>query len=61
MIKRQVLKSGLLALMLTGVGSVAAAASFIPPISPESLGMAPVTTPAAMCGFSCRTGGRYIP
>jgi hypothetical protein len=60
MIKRRVLRSGLLAFMLTAVSSVGAVASFVPPISPEALGAMPAT-PAAVCGFSCRGGGRYIP
>ena len=55
-----VLRSGLIACMLTGISSVGAAASFIPPLPADVLAP-PAATPAAMCGFSCRGGGRYIP
>ena len=55
------LKLGLMALLLTGIGSVSANASFIPRLPSEVLETAQATTPVAMCGFSCRGGGRYIP
>ena len=55
-----ILRSGLIALMLAGFGQVSARASFIPPVSGQALGV-PAATPAAMCGYSCRSGGRYIP
>ena len=49
------------ALVLIGFGAVRAEASFIPPLPSEARDTALGVTPVAMCGFSCRTGGRYIP
>src|SRR5215203_2009868 len=57
----KLVKFGLVAGMLIGLGLGDAEAATTRPMSPESLGLGSPTTPAAMCGFSCRSGGRYIP
>jgi hypothetical protein len=54
------LRPAFIGLMLSGLGSFGAAASFIPPLPRDAIG-APAAIPGAMCGFSCRGGGRYIP
>jgi hypothetical protein len=36
-------------------------AAYFPPTAPELRGHGPALSPAAMCGYSCRSGGRYIP
>jgi hypothetical protein len=59
--RREFLKYGLAAGMLIGIGLSSAEAAATRPMSPEALGLRSATTPAAMCGFSCRSGGRYIP
>ncbi len=59
--RRGFLKFGLAAGMLIGIGLSGAEAAATRPMSPEVLGLGSATTPAAMCGFSCRSGGRYIP
>ena len=56
-----VLKFGMAACVLVGLGAVRAEASFIRPLPFEAHAMGSGATPIAMCGFSCRTGGRYIP
>jgi hypothetical protein len=58
---RKLVKRGLAAAMLIGLGLGSAEAAPTRPMSPEALGLGSATTPAAMCGFSCRSGGRYIP
>ena len=55
------LKLGLMALLLTGICSVSANAAFVPPLPSEVADTGLAATPVAMCGFSCRGGGRYIP
>ena len=52
---------GLGAGILIGLGLVGAEASVIRPPSPAALGVVLIATPTAMCGYSCRSGGRYIP
>src|SRR3954447_25502848 len=47
--------------LVLGLGGGSASASVAGPRSPEALGVAPSVTPVAMCGFTCRHGGRYIP
>ena len=47
--------------LLIGLGISGAHASAFGPISVESLGLDSTASPAAMCGYSCRSGGRYIP
>ena len=56
-----VLKFGMAACVLVGLGAVRAEASFIRPLPFEAHAMGSGATPIAMCGFSCRGGGRYIP
>jgi hypothetical protein len=46
---------GLATALLGGLGSISAA--FVPTRPAEALGLPLVTTPAAMCGFSCGVGG----
>ena len=58
--RKNILRYGLMGMMVC-LGGVAAHASFIPATPAEALGAGPTATPIAMCGFSCRTGGRYIP
>jgi hypothetical protein len=58
---REFVKFGLVAGMLIGLGLGDADAAPTRPMSPEALGLGSAATPAAMCGFSCRSGGRYIP
>ena len=48
-------------LLVFGLGVSGAMASAIKPIHPEALGTRLTAIPAAMCGFTCRGGGRYIP
>ena len=52
---------GLAAGLLVGLGLTDAQAAATRPISPEALGLGAAAAPAAMCGFRCRYGGRYIP
>src|SRR3954464_7522081 len=44
-----------------GLGGARASAFGAVPRPPEALGITPSVTPAAMCGYTCRRGGRYIP
>jgi hypothetical protein len=48
-------------LLVLGLGVSGAMASAIKPIHPEALGVRSTVTPAAMCGYTCSRGGRYIP
>jgi hypothetical protein len=50
-----------LGLLVTGLGVTGAAASVVKPTSVQALAIQSVITPAAMCGYTCRSGGRYIP
>jgi hypothetical protein len=50
--------AGLLAL---GLGAGAAEAGMNRLVPAEALGLDGAATPVAMCGYSCRSGGRYIP
>src|SRR3954451_9702264 len=59
--RRGLLKYGLAAAMLIGQSLTGADAAAMRPISPESLSLGPMSTPVAMCGNTCRKGGRYIP
>src|SRR4051794_16416261 len=52
---------GLAAGMLIGLSLSGAQAAATRPMSAEALGLEPASTPVAMCGYSCRRGGRYIP
>jgi len=52
---------GLAAGMLIGLSLSGAQAAATRPMSAEALGLGPASTPVAMCGYSCRRGGRYIP
>ena len=55
-------RSGLAsAALVFGLGVGSASAFVTGPRSPEAFGVAPSVTPVAMCGFTCRRGGRYIP
>lgn len=55
------LKLGLAAGVLLGLGLGGASAAAMRPVAPESLGLGAAAEPVAMCGYSCRSGGRYIP
>ena len=50
--------AGLLAL---GLGAGTAEAGMNQLVPADALGLEGAGTPIAMCGFSCRSGGRYIP
>src|SRR5215207_6342069 len=58
---RKLVKIGLATAMLIGLGLGSAEAAPMRPMSPEALRLGSAATPTAMCGFSCRSGGRYIP
>ena len=47
--------------LLLGLGLGGAEASVNKPIPPQVLGVGSAVSPAAMCGYSCRNGGFYIP
>src|SRR3954451_23707831 len=47
--------------LVLGLGGGSASAFVAGPRSPEALGITPSVTPVAMCGDTCRRGGRYIP
>ena len=47
--------------LVLGLGGGSASAFVAGPGLPEAIGVAPSVTPAAMCGYTCRHGGRYIP
>src|SRR5215218_8867380 len=59
--RKRLLQSGLATAMLMGLSLTGADAAATKPMSPESLGLGPMSTPVAMCGRTCRNGGRYIP
>ena len=50
-----------LTLILLGFGANSASAAVGAPVSSQALAGLSAATPAAMCGYSCRSGGRYIP
>ena len=52
---------GFAAGILIGLGVSGAEASPFMPSSAEAIGIGTTATPVAMCGFRCRSGGRYIP
>ena len=54
---RRAIKFGLAAGVLVSLGLSGAEAAAV---RPETLGIEGAT-PVAMCGYSCRRGGRYIP
>jgi len=47
--------------LVLGLSGGSASAFGAGPGSPEALGITPSVTPVAMCGYTCRHGGRYIP
>jgi hypothetical protein len=49
------------ALLILGLAAGGAEAFVSNPVDQEVLGAKSLLTPAAMCGYSCRSGGRYIP
>src|SRR4051812_49828901 len=51
--RRELLKYGLATAMLIGLGLTGADAAAIRPMSPEALGLGALSTPAAMCGYTC--------
>src|SRR5215207_10814678 len=59
--RKRLLQSGLATAMLMGLSLTGADAAAMRPMSPEPLGLGPMSTPVAMCGRTCRNGGRYIP
>src|SRR5215218_4525121 len=59
--RKRLLQSGLATAMLMGLSLTGADAAATKPMSPESLGLGPMSIPVAMCGRTCRNGGRYIP
>ena len=48
-------------LILLGLGTSSAGAAVGAPVPNHALAGLSPATPAAMCGYSCRSGGRYIP
>ena len=58
---KELMRYGLAAGLLIGLGLSGAEAAATRPISPEALDLGSVSTPVAMCGFRCAYGGRYIP
>jgi hypothetical protein len=59
--RKELMRYGLAAGLLIGLGLNGAEAAAPRPISPEALGLGSASTPVAMCGFRCAYGGRYIP
>jgi len=47
--------------ILVGLGLIGAAAAVTPPVSQGSFAVGAPLLPAAMCGYSCRGGGGYVP
>jgi hypothetical protein len=58
---RELVRFGLGAGMLVGLGLSGAQAAAIRPLSPKALGLGSTFAPVAMCGFRCEYGGRHIP
>ena len=50
-----------LGLMILAFGASGAAAAVAAPVPGQALAALPAAVPVAMCGYSCRSGGRYIP
>src|SRR5215217_4010836 len=59
--RKGILRCWLATGLLIGAGLSGAEAAATRPMSPEALGLEGTATPAAMCGYRCRYGGRYIP
>jgi hypothetical protein len=59
--RKELVRYGLAAGLLVGLGLSGAEAAATRPISAEALGLGSTSTPVAMCGFRCAYGGRYIP
>ena len=59
--RNTLVRFGLAAGIVLALGSAESSASALRVIPPDALWAFATATPAAMCGFSCRTGGRYIP
>jgi len=57
--RKELMRYGLAAGLLIGLGLSGAEAAAPRPISPEALGLGSASTPVAMCGFRCAYGGRY--
>jgi len=57
---RKLVKYGL-SLILLGFGASSAGAAVGTPLPSQAMAGLSAATPAAMCGYSCRSGGRYIP
>jgi hypothetical protein len=56
------LRHGLaVAALAAGLGFGSAQAAVGGPTPTETFGIGAKATPAAMCGYTCRSGGRYIP
>ena len=49
------------AALAAGLGFGAAQSAVGGPVRSETFGAGGTATPVAMCGYSCRSGGRYIP
>jgi hypothetical protein len=50
-----------MAALVAGLGLGGAQAAVGGPTRAETFGIGGTATPVAMCGYSCRSGGRYIP
>ena len=48
-------------LIVLGLGASSAGAAVGTPAPSQALAGLSAATPVAMCGYSCRSGGRYIP
>src|SRR5215210_35868 len=59
--RKELVRYGLATGLLVGLGLSGAEAAATRPLSRETLGLEAAAVPIAMCGYSCRSGGRYIP
>ena len=57
---RKLVRYGL-SLIILGLGASSAGAAVGTPMPSHAFATLSAATPAAMCGYSCRSGGRYIP
>src|SRR3954463_12999358 len=59
--RKELVTYGWAAGLLVSLGLSGAEAAATRPLSRETLGLEAAAVPIAMCGYSCRSGGRYIP